>query len=130
MNTINISGHLTADPEIRTVNNGDTVLNFSIAWNKSIKRGETYESVPHFFSCVYWPKNVQYWCKELRKGRQVFLSGELNQDRWEQDGQNRQKVKLNARVIDLGRMPQGSSAPPQHKSESYKPEDFEDDIPF
>jgi len=86
----------------------------------------------------------------LVKGKQVAVEGELRQDRWEQDGQNRSKVEILANNVQLLGGGQGSGASSQGEggfatsrrpaevqqgrgpSASDGPADdgFADDIPF
>lgn len=54
---ITIVGNLTADPEIRTLSNGGTVANFSIAstprtWNRNTNQFEDGQAL--FLRCSAW----------------------------------------------------------------------------
>ena len=86
----------------------------------------------------------------LVKGKQVGVDGELRQDRWEQDGQNRSKVEIVANNIQLlGGGPGGANSgyspgggyqehrneggaerPPRDGGHRQGDDGFADDIPF
>lgn len=80
-------GNLTADPIIREVGS-TTVSKFTVATNRTIKRGETKESVGTFLMCEAWGsinKIIENW----KKGDKIQFSGELEQQNWEKDGEKR-----------------------------------------
>jgi len=87
LNRIQLIGHLGKDPEVRVTPKGLKVCTFSIAVSRRWKSsaGEDKEATDWF--------NVEAWghlgeiCKQyLRKGRLVFLEGQLRTDRYEHDG--------------------------------------------
>lgn len=95
-------GNLTREPETRTTGTGKTVINFSIAQTPRKKNNETGEwtdGETSFFDVEFWPNDPQKWLKCLTKGTPVIVVGSLKQDRWDQDGQSRSKVKIIARDI-------------------------------
>lgn len=78
---MNITGRLTRDAEISTLNNDRQVVNFSIAVNDSYrnKQGEQVE-LTEYFNCAYWlsPKVAPI----LTKGTVVELTGRVSARAW------------------------------------------------
>lgn len=131
MNTIVITGNLTREPETRAVGE-QSVINFSIANNdESRKQADgSYVKIASFFECEYWTKNPAHWLKLLTKGTQVMIQGRLKQERWEQDGQNRSRVKISVEGYPLIAAVTRSEAPSKPPVQAG-PEAFDDDsIPF
>ncbi len=135
MNHITLSGNLTREPEVRAINNSDySVIAFGLANNDQRKKTAegAFESIASFYDCEYWTKNPQHWLAQLRKGIGVVIEGQLLQDRWEQDGQNRSKhkIKLTAWPLVLsGKDEQQASSPAPVQQAG--PEQFDsDEIPF
>ena len=131
VNTVTISGNLVRDAEIRYTNSGFPIVGFSIASNRSKKVNEEWETETHYFDCTMFGREnmAQY----LVKGKKVFISGKLEQQRWEKDGQKRSAVKIIAETIVLGgeRGDHGSATPQQPKSQQSSNDDvWEDDLPF
>ena len=64
------------------------------------------------------------------KGKQIAVAGKLSQEKWEQDGQNRSKVVVTIRELQL--LSGGSASDNGKKQETYTTNDdgFSDDIPF
>lgn len=141
MNTITISGNLTREPESRAV--GDqSVINFSIANNDESKKQPdgSYVKIPSYFDVEFWTKNPAHWLKQLVKGAAVIIQGKLKQDRWEQDGQNRSRVKITVEgypIVAAGKGQEGQPTQQQAPATSKPaptagPDGYDDssDIPF
>jgi single-strand DNA-binding protein len=147
INHVILIGRLTRDAELKYTASGQPVSKFSIAVNRSVKRGEKWEDEANFFDIVLWGKRAETLGQYLTKGKQIGVDGELRQDRWQQDGQNRSKVEVIAANINLlgggngesrgsGGTPGGNSSgsgrpfgPPKDErppSDDY----FTNDIPF
>ncbi len=110
INVVVLVGRLTRDGELKYTKSGMPIARFSLAVNRSIKRGDAWEDETSFFDVDFWGKGGEAINRFLTKGQQVAVEGELRQDRWEQDGQPRSKVVVNANNVRLmGNAPQGST---------------------
>ena len=145
LNHVVLIGRLTRDAELKYTASGQAVCKFSIAVNRRKKVGEQWEDEPNFFDIVLWGRQGESLHPYLMKGKMVGVDGELRQDRWQQDGQNRSKVEIVASFLQLlgggsagggqqDRQNQGSAAPAPSEGASYsaasKDDGFADDIPF
>jgi len=101
INQVVLIGRLTRDAELKYTTSGQAVCKFSIAVNRARKNGEQWEEEPNFFDIVLWGKRGEALAQYLLKGKPVGVEGELRQDRWQQDGQNRSKVEIVANNIQL-----------------------------
>jgi single-strand DNA-binding protein len=135
-------GRLTRDAELKYTSGGQAVCKFSIAVNRRKKNGDQWEDEANFFDIVVWGRQGESLHQYLVKGKMVGIDGELRQDRWQQDGQNRSKVEIIANNLQLlgggpssGEKQNFQSAPGGESSSeaSYSPpkdDGFTDDIPF
>jgi len=117
---VTLVGNVTRDVELRTVGEGTKVCDLGVAYNKRRKSpdGEGYEDEAHFFDVTLWGNTAQVAADYLKKGSPVLIEGELAQDRWEQDGQKRSKVKIVGRkMVMLGQR----TSEPDAEPESAKP---------
>ena len=142
INVVALVGRLTRDSELKYTKSGMPIARFSLAINRSVKRGEEWEDEASFIDIDFWGKAAEAVNRFLTKGQQVAVEGELRQDRWEQDGQARSKVVVVASNVRLmgspqgGERQQGPATRPQQESRTpsqtpAKPVDaFDDDIPF
>jgi single-strand DNA-binding protein len=153
LNHVILIGRLTRDAELKYTANGQAVCKFSIAVNRRRKNGDQWVDEPNFFDIVLWGRQGESLNQYLVKGKLIGVDGELRQDRWEQDGQNRSKVEIVANNIQLlgspgggtgastgpsygasssgGGVSYGSGAPVRQDSGTPAADDgFTDDIPF
>jgi single-strand DNA-binding protein len=101
LNRVVLIGRLTRDAELKYTAGGQAVCKFSIAVNRRRKNGEQWVDEPNFFDIVLWGRQGEAVNQYLVKGKMVGIDGELRQDRWEQDGQNRSKVEIVAANLQL-----------------------------
>jgi len=101
LNHVVLIGRLTRDAELKYTAAGQAVCKFSIAVNRRKKSGDQWVDEPNFFDIVLWGRQGESLNQYLIKGKLVGVDGELRQDRWEQDGQNRSKVEIVAANLQL-----------------------------
>ena len=144
LNQVVLIGRLTRDAELKYTAGGQAVCKFAVAVNRRKKVGDTWEDEANFFDIVLWGKQGESLQNYLVKGKMVGIQGELRQDRWQQDGQNRSKIEIIANYIQLlgggGQSSgdrsnnQNSSSQGNNSQESSfshsKDDTFTDDIPF
>jgi single-strand DNA-binding protein len=99
LNSVNIMGNLTRDPEIRYTPAGKAVGNLSIANNRVYtKNGEKVQEVS-FFDVEVWGPMAENCSKYLKKGSGIIVEGRLRQDRWEKDGKTQSRVRIAANNV-------------------------------
>jgi single-strand DNA-binding protein len=112
---VTLIGRLTRDAELKYTANGQAVCKFSIAVNRRRRNGDQWEDEANFFDIVLWGRQGESLNQYLVKGKMVGVDGELRQDRWQQEGQNRSKVEIVANNLQLlggtGGGSGGNSAP-------------------
>lgn len=101
INQVVISGNLTRDPELRAMNNGSSVLEFSVAVNDRVKEGDQWKDRPNYIDCVMFGTRADSLSRFMHKGDKVCVSGKLHWSSWEKDGQKRSKVNVYANDVEL-----------------------------
>jgi single-strand DNA-binding protein len=101
LNHVVLIGRLTRDAELKYTANGQAVCKFSIAVNRRRKSGDQWLDEANFFDVVLWGRQGEAINQYLVKGKLVGVEGELRQDRWEQEGQNRSKIEIVANNLQL-----------------------------
>jgi single-strand DNA-binding protein len=101
LNHVVLIGRLTRDAELKYTSGGQAVCKFSIALNRRRKNGDQWEDEANFFDIVLWGRQGEALNQYLLKGKMVGIEGELRQDRWQQDGQNRSRVEIVANNLQL-----------------------------
>lgn len=93
-NRVVLVGNLTRDVELRYTPSGTAVTDISMAVNERIKRNDQWVEEANFFDVTMWGRTAEVASEYLSKGSNVLVEGRLRQERWEQDGQKRSKVKV------------------------------------
>lgn len=103
MNSVNIKGHLVRNAEIKYIGKNQVpCTSFTIALNKTFKneRGNI-EKEASYFDVTFFGNYAQSIHESLVKGALVFVSGTLNQDRWQHDGKNYSRVSIIGKQISI-----------------------------
>ena len=126
MNLFVCTARLGKDAEVRYTQSGTSVLSFAGAVDTGY--GNNKKTVWVGFS-VFGKRAEGELVNYLTKGSQVAVTGELNIDEWEKDGQKNFMLKCVVRDLDLigGKQEAKKSEP---KQQQVVEDDFEDDIPF
>ena len=99
---ITVTGNLTADPELRTVNGGD-VVNFTVAQNSRVydrETGQWADGPGVYVRCSAWRDMADHIAASLAKGVRVIAHGNLTQRSWnDKDGNNRSAYELQVDAI-------------------------------
>ena len=129
LNSVVLVGRLTKDPELKYAASGTAIMNGSIAVGRRVKKGDQWADESSFFDFTYIGKGAEAVHKYALKGGLIGINGELKQERWEKDGQQRSKVVVFVNSFQLLGKKEGQqvgSAP----QEQFQDDGFEDSIPF
>lgn len=103
MNRIIIIGRLTQTPILKATQNNISVTRLCVAVNRSADREKT-----DFFNVIAWRGLAEVCAKNLVKGQQVAVTGELHTRSYEtEDGQKRYTAEIAAADIEFLQKPQG-----------------------
>jgi single-strand DNA-binding protein len=96
MNSVVISGNNVRDIELRFLQSGKALANFSVAVSQGKNKDDEWESA--FFDCQAWGQLAENIAESVTKGSKVIVVGKLITDSWKdkETGENRYKVKINA----------------------------------
>jgi single-strand DNA-binding protein len=104
INRVVITGNLTRDPELRSLNSGTSVCSLRIASNTRRKDNASGEWVdkPNYFDVTVWGAQGENCARFLSKGRPVAIDGRLEWREWTtQDNQKRQAVDIVADTVQF-----------------------------
>ena len=98
MNSINILGRLTKQPELKTSQSGKYYSNFSIAVNTGW--GDNRET--SFFNCMAFGKTAETVVQYFSKGHRILIDGSLKQDSWtDKEGNKKTSVSIIVNRVDF-----------------------------
>ncbi|MBA2637104.1 MAG: single-stranded DNA-binding protein [Solirubrobacterales bacterium] len=103
INRVVLTGNLTRDPELRSLQSGTSVCSLRVAVNTRRKgAGGEWEDKPNYFDVTVWGAQGENCARYLAKGRPVAIDGRLEWREWDaQDGQKRQAVDIVADSVQF-----------------------------
>jgi single-strand DNA-binding protein len=133
VNKVILIGHLGADPEVSTTQQGTSLAKFRIATTETWKdrgTGERQERT-EWHSIVAWDKLAQICGEYLQKGKMVYVEGSLQTRSWDDaNGQKRYKTEIKANnVLMLSPRSDSSRDHAAAVAPAGSP-DEDDDVPF
>lgn len=135
MNKATILGNVGRDPDVKTMNSGDKVANFSIATSESwTKDGERKEKTT-WHNIVVWGKLADIVERYVHKGSKVLVEGMIEMRKYEKDGIERTAMEIvlrgfNSTLLLLdGKPTEGGSSSPD-RGLAMRDDVDADSIPF
>ena len=95
MNSVNLTGRLTADPELRYTNDAKAVLNMRVAINGRNDRVD-------YIDVTAWGKTAEAVAEHKTKGDQIAVSGRITSNDWtDDDGKRHYRTSVTAEEINF-----------------------------
>jgi single-strand DNA-binding protein len=97
VNKVILIGNLGKDPEVRRLNNGDPVVNLSVATSESWRdkmSGERKEKTEWHRVVIFNDQLAKVAEQYLRKGSKVYIEGQLQTRKYEQNGQEKYSTEV------------------------------------
>lgn len=96
VNKVILIGRLGRDPEIRNLESGVPVANFTMATSETYRDRTTNEKkeVTEWHNIVLWRGLAEIAQKYLHKGDMVYIEGKLRTRSWEKEGVTRYTTEI------------------------------------
>jgi single-strand DNA-binding protein len=149
VNKVILVGNLGRDPEIRRMNNGDPVVNLSVATSESWRdksSGERREKTEWHRVVIFNDNLAKVAENYLKKGSKVYVEGQLQTRKWtDQNGQEKystevvlQRFRGELTMLDGrneggaggGSFGGGGQRSMDGPKEDFRNADLDDEIPF
>ena len=135
VNKVILVGNLGKDPEVRYLDNGVAVANFSLATTENYKnkQGERV-SQTEWHNIVFWRGLAEVAEKYLKKGDSVYVEGKLRTRRWEdKEGNAKYTTEIladNMTMLGNKRSTTSEELSNTNDSDISNANETEDDLPF
>ncbi|MCC7331179.1 MAG: single-stranded DNA-binding protein [Flavobacteriales bacterium] len=136
VNKVILLGNLGKDPEVKYLEGGVPVGNFTLATSENYKDKTTGEkrTITEWHNIVVWRGLAEITEKFLKKGSQVYVEGKLRTKQWQdKDGNTRYTTEIIAESLQLTGKREDATPQNQSNTSSLETnEDFpsNDDLPF
>ena len=125
LNSVNLQGRLTRDPELREIAGGKKVVSFTLA----VDRGK---DATDFIRCVAWDKTAETISTYTHKGDMIVCSGRLSVRPWkDKEGKNREETNVVVYDVSFCGGRKATEEKPRYQQPTF--EDLGDDggeLPF
>ncbi len=135
-----ISGRLGSEPELRYTNSGTPVVNLSVANNRSVKVGETRETIADWHKITIFGRDAEIIAQYAKKGSALAFNGRLQNEKWvDREGIERTSTVLIANSFEFlpgkkrgedGESTAGAGATVNGADLSQSDDEGDDSIPF
>ncbi len=138
INKVILVGNLGKDPEVKTLENGAKVANFTLATSESYKNKEGQRvTQTEWHNIVLWRGLAEIAERYLQKGNQVYIEGKIKSRSWDdKDGVKRYTTEILGDNLTMlgGRRDSDEGEPSKPAAASTAPEanagEEKDDLPF
>lgn len=114
MNNTILMGRIATDLELKTTQQGTSVISFTLAVPRRMKKDTT-----DFIRCIAWRQTAEFISKFFSKGRMIAVDGEIQTRMWEsQDGRKNTATEVNVNnAYFTGE--KATEAPAEHNGPSF-----------
>jgi len=144
VNKVILVGRLGKDPEVRNLESGASVANFTVATSESYKDKTTGEKkeITEWHNVVLWRGLAEIAQKYLHKGDMIYVEGKLRTRSWEKEGVTRYTTEVIADNMTMlstkgsggGSSNSGYASVESTSADSYRAhapvDNSTDDLPF
>lgn len=104
INRVLVAGNLTRDAELRNMDDGFSVLNFSMAVNEKRKDRESgeYVDAPVFVRCAVFGQRAAKLRPHMTKGTKVMVDGRLRYSTYMKDDEKRSDLSIVVEQLEFG----------------------------
>lgn len=122
INKVILVGNLGKDPEVRTLESGAKVAQFSLATSESYKdKDGNWKEQTEWHNLVLWRQLADRAESSLKKGMQIYVEGRIKTRSWtDQNSQTRYSTDILVdKFIMLGKRPDNQNYPPIPSETDY-----------
>ena len=118
-NLVVLTGRLTADPELKKTQNGNSVTSFSIAVNRRFNRS-VEEQQTDFINIVVWGQSAEFVSKYFKKGSMIGIEGRIQTRKYtDKNGNNRTAFEVVANNVQFVESKRESASPDSEEPASF-----------
>lgn len=127
MNSINLTGNICNDLELKSTQSGKSVITLNLAVKRPFSKDTT-----DFIPLVVWDKNAEYLSRYGRKGAKLAVSGKLTTRKYQdKDGNNRTAFEVVCDAVELlDSKGEGTATNTMPKDANFETIDTDDSLPF
>lgn len=99
MNKVFLSGNVGKDPQVKHLQTGLCVVEFSIATTEYRKVEGSQQQFTEWHNVTVFGKQAEKAANGLKKGSKVFVEGKMKTESWDKEGTKHYKTKVVAESV-------------------------------
>ena len=119
MNSVQLIGRTTKDPELKSSQSGKPVISFTLAVPKKFKKDEA-----DFIRCRAWKKTAELISQYISKGDRIGVEGSITTYTYDKNGQKAELTEVSVERIEFLSEKRGDT------KTDIVVENNEEDLPF
>lgn len=133
-NFVMLFGHLGADPELKTFDNGNQCATFTMATSQTFKtKSGEKKTNTQWHNIIVWGARAKVICDYFKKGSKIQLSGMIKYETYQSDGVTKYFTRIEANDFEfIEKQSKRQTAPEPQQEEVIDEETYgnKDDLPF
>lgn len=128
MNSVQLVGRLTKDPELKQTASGTSYCKFSLAVDRMKDKNGNKET--DFINCQAWGKQAEVICQYVQKGHRLGITGRIQTGKYQnKDGQTVYTTDVVINSMDFLEPRQQTAQPqaPQNYGQQYQQAGYQND---
>ncbi|MDY4833946.1 MAG: single-stranded DNA-binding protein [Frisingicoccus sp.] len=122
MNSVQLTGRLTRDPEVRYTDGGLSIARFTLAVNRRFKQENGPDA--DFIRCIAFGKTAEFIGKYFSKGRKMDLNGRIQTGSYQnQDGATVYTTEIIVENVEFGESRSAAGNGPNNGNQMPAPGD-------
>lgn len=100
LNKVTLIGRLGKDPEVKSLQTGQTVAKFSLATSEKWRdKDGKFQERTEWHNVVVWGKLAEICAQNLTKGRTAFVEGKIQTRSWDDKGSKKYVTEIVAEKV-------------------------------
>ena len=99
MNKVMLTGRLTKEPRISTLESGTTMASYTLAVQRRKREGQEQDA--DFISCICFGRTAELIRDYVGKGSKILAVGEISTGSYEKDGKRIYTTDVNVKEVEF-----------------------------
>lgn len=131
MNSVQLLGNMTSDPDVRYTRNGNPVASFSLACNRNyVTPDKEKKQLTDFVRCIVWGNQAEALGKMGHKGMRLFALGRQSTRSYEKNGEKHYITEIVCEFIGVPVDTVGANPAAPGESFDDMGQETKEDVPF
>lgn len=128
LNSVQVIGRMTRDPEVKALPSGAVICSFSLGTNRTWKdKSGAKQEEAEFINCVAFGRTAEVIKQYVGKGQEIYVEGRMKTQTWKDKdtGKNMYRTEVIVNQMQMGAKAKGSEGSNYQKPKEDTADDYE-----